>query len=45
MSLITGIYEASGVKFEVKDERVNNDGDITTRTVERIVVETTAAAT
>lgn len=43
--MITGIYEAFGVKFEVKDKRVKNDGAITTRTIERIVVETTAAAT
>lgn len=44
-SLITGIYEAFRVKFEAKDERVKNDGAIIARTVERLVVETTAATT
>ena len=44
-SLITGIYKGSRVKFEASDERVKNKGAITARTVERIVVESTAAAT
>lgn len=44
-SLITGIYKASGVQFEASDERVKNKGAITARTVERIVVEYTVAAT
>lgn len=44
-SLITGICEASWVKFEAGDERVKNVGAITTQTMERIVGETTAAAT
>ena len=44
-SLITGICEASWVKFEAGDEKVNNVRAITTQTMDRIVGETTAAAT
>ena len=45
LSLIIGICEAFGVKFEASDERVKNKGAITARTVERIVVESTTVAT
>lgn len=44
-SLITCICEASWVKFEAGDERVKNVGAITTRTMKRIVGDTTAAVT
>lgn len=44
-SLIIGICKAFGVKFEASDERVKNEGAIIARTVERIVVESTAVAT
>lgn len=44
-SLITGICEAFGVKFEAKYERVKNKGAITARTIDRIAVESAAAAT
>lgn len=44
-SLITGICEVSRVKFEASDERVKNKGTITARIVEKIAMESTAAAT
>lgn len=43
-SLITGICETSGVKFEASDERVKNEGVITTKTIKIITMESTAAA-
>lgn len=42
-SLIIGICEASGARFEAKNKRVKNKGAITARTVERIAVEFTTA--
>lgn len=45
LSLITGIREASEVKFKISDERVMNKGTITARTIERIARETTTTIT
>lgn len=44
-SLITCIYEASGVKFVSSDKRIKNEGALTVRTVGRIAGEYVAATT
>lgn len=44
-SLIMGICEAFGVKFEESDEKVKNEGAIIVRTVERIAGESTTVVT
>lgn len=43
--LITGICEASGVKFVESDEWVKNEGALITRTVERIARDSVATIT
>ena len=42
-SLITSIYVVSGVRLDIKDEYVKNDGAFTARTIERIAGEVVGA--
>lgn len=44
-SLITGICEASRVKFKASDKRIKNKGAVTTKIVKTIFVESTTAVT
>ena len=44
-SLITSICVVSGVRLNVKDEYVKNDGALTARTIERIAGESAGATT
>ena len=45
LSFITGVCEALGVKFIANGERIKNEGVLTARIIEKIVGESTAAAT
>ena len=44
-SLITSICVVFGVRLDAKDDHVKNDGDFTTRTIERVAGESAGTTT